>query len=431
MTEPEIRSRHAPPATGAAYPWIVVALGSLVFMTNYTDKTVMGVVAPRLVQAMGINNLQLGVIFSAFGLTYTLLQPLLSWLTDVLGPRALVGGMVGWYGLFTIGSGLGTGNLATLTLMRAMTGAGEAASMPAATSGVARWLPEHHRGLAQGIMHGATRIGAALTVPVTVASIYAFGLTGPFWVFGLATLAIAVMWIAIYRDPLAGSRKHSVQEGGRVWHAILRSRSLWALCLADFCYFYTLTIYITWLPTFLVQDRHFSLMKVGIYGFLPFLGGGLGGLVGGEVSDYFGTKTGNHRFWRRLVPTVGMVGSVALLLPAVYSTNQVATIALFTCSFFCLDATISVFWAIAMDVGGDYASTTAGWMNTWANVGGIISPLVFGALLQSSGNWSLPFLVASTLMLIGAALVWQIDPNDRIAPATQRPDTEERQNATG
>ncbi len=79
-----------------------------------------------------------------------------------------------------------------------------------------------------------------------------------------------------------------------------------------------------------------------------------------------------------------------------------------------------MFWAIAMDIGGEYASTTAGWMNTWANVGGIVSPLAFGWLVQASGSWTLPFLVASVLMLVGAALVWLIDPDTRLGPAVER-----------
>ena len=203
------------------------------------------------------------------------------------------------------------------------------------------------------------------------------------------------------------------------WTAVFRSRTMWALSLADFCYFYTLTIYLTWLPTFLVDERHFTMLKVGILGALPFVGGALGGLLGGWVSDALGKRTGNMRFWRRIVPFVGMVGSVALSLPAAFATDQTVTIVLFTASFFLLDATVSVFWAIAMDVGGEFASTCAGWMNTWANVGGIVSPLVFGALVQVTRSWTFPFIVASVLMLVGAALVWLIDPDERLVASAE------------
>jgi MFS family permease len=270
------------------------------------------------------------------------------------------------------------------------------------------------------VMHAATRVGAALTVPVSVAGIAAFGIPGPFYIFGFGTILIGLVWFAAYRTPSGTVSRNRLAQGRGVWLAIMRSRSMWALCVADFCYFYTLTIYLTWLPTFLIKDHHFTMLKVGIYGFLPFVGGIFGSVGSGILCDYLSVRTGNARLWRRVIPSVGMVCSVLLLLPAIYAHGQMLTIVLFFCSFFFLDATISVFWAIAMDMGGTYAATSAGWMNTWANVGGVISPIVFGALVQLTGSWTLPFLVASALMLVGAAAVWLIDPDMRLSDLIEK-----------
>lgn len=404
------------PRRTRVYPWIVVGMGAMVFMSNYTDKALMSVVAPHLVERLNISKIEMGWIFSAFAITYTLLQPLLAYLSDLLGARRSVGLMVLWYGAFTILSGVTALNIGQLAWMRAATGAGEAASMPAATGGVSPWVPAGKRALSQGLMHAATRLGAAITVPISVATIIAFGISGPFWVFGIATLVIGVVWLIVYRAPHTSStHSNKLVHGRKLWGAVLKSRSMWALCIADFCYFYTLTIYLTWLPTFLIKDHHFTMLKVGLYGFLPFIGGMIGSILGGIMCDHLCARTGNTRLWRRLIPSAGMIFSVLLLLPAVYAHSQFVTILLFSCSFFFLDATISVFWAIAMDMGGSYASTSAGWMNTWANVGGIISPIAFGALVQWSGSWTLPFLVASCLMIIGAGFVWLIDTDMRLS----------------
>jgi MFS family permease len=404
------------PQRTRVYPWIVVGMGAMVFMSNYTDKALMSVVAPHLVERLNISKIEMGWIFSAFAITYTLLQPLLAYLSDLLGARRSVGLMVLWYGAFTILSGVTALNIGQLAWMRAATGAGEAASMPAATGGVSPWIPTGKRALSQGLMHAATRLGAAITVPISVATIIAFGISGPFWVFGIATIVIGVVWLIVYRAPHTSStHNNKLVHGRKLWGAVLKSRSMWALCIADFCYFYTLTIYLTWLPTFLIKDHHFTMLKVGLYGFLPFIGGMIGSILGGIMCDHLCARTGNTRLWRRLIPSAGMICSVLLLLPAVYAHSQFVTILLFSCSFFFLDATISVFWAIAMDMGGSYASTSAGWMNTWANVGGIISPIAFGALVQWSGSWTLPFLVASCLMIIGAGFVWLIDTDMRLS----------------
>lgn len=418
---PRTESGAAPPLSianerASIYRWIVVGMGAMVFMSNYTDKTLMSVVAPHLMAQLSISKIAMGWIFSAFAITYTLLQPLLAYLSDIFGARRSVGLMVLWYGAFTILSGVTALNIGQLAWMRAATGAGEAASMPAATGGVSPWVPSGKQALSQGLMHSATRLGAAITVPLSVASIIAFGISGPFWVFGIATMAIGIIWLIVYRAPSTShGKKNQLIHGKKLWSAVLKSKSMWALCIADFCYFYTLTIYLTWLPTFLIKDHHFTMLKVGIYGFLPFIGGMMGSVLGGAMCDHLCARTGNKKLWRRLIPSVGMICSVLLLLPAVYAQSEFITILLFSCSFFFLDATISVFWAIAMDMGGSYASTSAGWMNTWANVGGIISPVAFGALVQWSGSWTLPFLVASSLMVIGGGVVWLIDTEMRLS----------------
>lgn len=407
---------------GRIYPWIVVGMGAMVFMSNYTDKTLMSVVAPHLMIDLNVSKIAMGWIFSAFALTYTLLQPLLAYLSDIFGAKRSVGLMVLWYGAFTILSGVMALNIGYLTWMRAATGAGEAASMPAATGGVSPWVPAGKRALSQGLMHAATRFGAAITVPLSVASIIAFGIAGPFFVFGIATVVIGLVWLIFYREPsINHTQKNELIHGKKLWSVVLKSRSMWALCIADFCYFYTLTIYLTWLPTFLIKDHHFTMLKVGIYGFLPFIGGMMGSVLGGAMCDRLCVHAGNKKLWRRLIPSVSMICSVLLLLPAVYAQNQFVTILLFSCSFFFLDATISIFWAIAMDMGGSYASTSAGWMNTWANVGGIISPIAFGALVQWSGSWALPFIVASGLMVIGAGFVWLIDTEMRLSDVINQP----------
>jgi MFS family permease len=397
--------------------WFVVGIGSLVFMSNYVDKAVVGVAGPTLLATTHITKIQLGLIFTVFGVAYTFAAPLLCSLADRNGPRRVVAALVTVYGVFTVITGFVTASFGALLAARVFTGVGESASMPAVTGGLRAWVPREARASVQGVLHAFTRVGAALTVPATIFLLTHYGMRAPFALFGAATLLVAGLWLALFRDTPDGTPRRPAPVG-EAWRAVLRSKTMWVLSLADFCYFYTVAIYLTWLPTFLVSERHFTLLNVGIYGALPFLGGAAGGLLGGWLCDTLGERSGRMALWRRIVPTVGMVGSVALSLPAAFATDQMRTIVLFTAAFFMLDATVSVFWAIAMDVGGTYASTSAGWMNSWANAGAIVSPLVFGALVQLAHSWTLPFIVASGLMLVGAALVWGIDPDERLdAPA--------------
>lgn len=396
--------------------WLFVLAGSLVYGTNYTDKVVFGAMGPELMKGFHFTKVEFGLLATIFGLSYTFFQVPVSCWTDVKGRRKGVGFITSFYGVFTIITGFAVSSFAALGIARALTGLGEAASMPSVTGALTPWVPISHRGTSQGLMHSTTRIASALTLPVAVITYLSFGITGPFITFGLFTIAVGIFWYVIYRDKGISicSIKDKRSDLAQVIKSGIRSKSLWALCLADFCYFYTLTVYIVWLPTYLVDARHFSLSKAGLLGAIPWIGGAVGGVLGGKVSDYFCAKTGNVKLWRRVIPSFCMLGTIPLLMGAVYVHGSLAMTLLFTASFFVLDGTIAIFWAMSMDMGGKYSGATAAWMNTWANVGGLVSPVVFGVLVQNFHSWIIPFGVAGAVMFVGAVLVWLIDPSSKL-----------------
>ena len=84
-----------------------------------------------------------------------------------------------------------------------------------------------------------------------------------------------------------------------------------------------------------------------------------------------------------------------------------------TASMFFLECTIGPSWAVPMDVCGEYSGTVSGMMNMDGNIGGAISPMVFGILAQYY-SWVAPFIVAAVLLLIGAA-VWAFWLNPEIS----------------
>lgn len=399
--------------------WLFVVAGALVYGTNYTDKVVFGAVGPKLISSFHFTKVEFGLLGTIFGLTYTFLQVPVSWWTDRKGRRRGVGLITAFYGIWTLVTGFVASSLAGLGIARAFTGAGESGSMPSVTGAVTPWVGTERRAVSQGVMHSTTRIASAITLPVAAATYVAFGIKGPFITFGLVTLAVAVFWAVTYRDrPVSGEKRRNWRQDLSVLGAQgMRSRSLWALCLADFCYFYVLTIYIVWLPTYLSQVHHFSLAKTGTLGTIPWIGGAVGGILWGKVSDSLCKRTGNVTLWRRVVPSACLVATVPLLMGAVYAKGSLATVLLFAGSFFVMDGTIAVFWAIAMDMGGRYSGSVAAWMNTWANIGGLLSPVVFGLLVHGLHSWVVPFAVGSALLLVAAGLVWLVDPKVRLDTA--------------
>jgi sugar phosphate permease len=195
------------------------------------------------------------------------------------------------------------------------------------------------------------------------------------------------------------------------WGTLLRSPNMWAIMCAYFTYVYCLYIFLTWLPSYLVEFRHFTLLKVGFLASLPLLAGVIGDTVGGLATDWLLKKTGSTKLARRSVAITGLLGCAAFIVPAALTDNAYTAVYCLTGAMFFLECTIGPAWAVPMDAGGKYSGTVSGMMNMAGNFGGAMSPLVFGILAQY-GNWEAPFVVAAALLVVGAG-VWAfwLDPD--------------------
>jgi sugar phosphate permease len=178
-------------------------------------------------------------------------------------------------------------------------------------------------------------------------------------------------------------------------------------------YNYNLWIFLSWLPTYLVDHRGFTLVKMGIFASLPLLAGVVGDTVGGLVSDKILDKTGNTKMARRSVAIVGMIGCAIFMLATAMAKDAYMSVACLTAAMFFLECIIGPAWAVPMDVGGPYSGTVSGMMNMAGNTGGALSPLVFGILVTYL-SWEAPFYVASGLLCVGAC-IWAFWLNPEIS----------------
>ena len=144
---------------------------------------------------------------------------------------------------------------------------------------------------------------------------------------------------------------------------------------------------------------------------LPLWAGVVGDTVGGLATDWLLAKTGNIKFARRVVAITGMLGCAVFIVPAALATEAYTAVYCLTAAMFFLECTIGPSWAVPMDMGGEVSGTVSGMMNMAGNIGGALSPIVFGVLVQF-GSWEAPFIVAASLLVIGAAIwgFW-LDPS--------------------
>jgi sugar phosphate permease len=429
------------PAHSSLHPsrgrWYVLLLISVMYLVTYLDRVNISTAAPQISKEFGFDKVTMGVIFSAFVWAYAIFQVPGGWLSDRFGARGVLTGVVTYWSIMTAATAAAFSGVSFIAV-RFLFGVGEAGAFPGATRAMQLWYPRRERGLVQGVTHSASRLGAAIAPPIVVLIMSAFGWRSVFYICGVVGLLWSVWWALTYRnlpedhalvnktelETIRGRAADGtinpppVQQETKVpWSHLVTSGNMWAIMLAYFTYVYCLWIFLSWLPSYLIEVRHFTLIKVGIYASLPLWAGVVGDTVGGLATDWLLRVTGSAKIGRRAVAITGLLGCAICIVPAALTADAYVAVACLTASMFFLEFTIGPSWSVPMDTGGKYSGTVSGMMNMAGNIGGALSPIVFGVLAQG-GNWQAPFIVAAALLVVGAA-VWAfwLDPDKQILAA--------------
>jgi ACS family glucarate transporter-like MFS transporter len=319
----------------------------------------------------------------------------------------------------------------------ALFGAGEAGAFPNLTRVLTTWLPVKERERAQATLWLATRVSGAFT-PLLVAFLMSrMGWRRTFEVCGLIGVIWAIAFYRWYRDsPAEHPRVNqaelamlpppadtAVAHGGVPWRVIFSSPAVWLLSIQYMCLAYGWWFYINWLPTYLRDARGTSLQMGALLAGLPLLLGGVGCLVSAALIPRISRRTGSVALGRRVVAVTGFVGASACIF--IFTAVNDPVRAMFVLGFagFFNDFVMPAAWAGTMDIGGRYAGTVSGAMNTMGSLAGASSVLVVGYLLAWTGNWTMTFYISAAIYLVGAICWLFLDshtPLERPAVAAAR-----------
>jgi sugar phosphate permease len=402
----------------------VLCLG---YFIAYIDRVNISVAGPTMRRELGLTPTELGFVFAAFAYPYAAMQIVGGWMSDRFGPRIVLALLSLLWATATILTGL-SWSVASLVAFRILIGIGEGGAFPAATRAFTCWLPVRERGFAQGITHSFARLGGAVTPPLVLAIVARYGWRESFILLGAASLVWTALWVASYtntpdehpwvssselEDIHAGSESTRAASGTTPWRQIVRR--MWLVTVVDFCYGWSLWVFLTWLPSYLSDARGFKPDQIALMTTLPLLCGVVGDTLGGVISDAIFRRTGKLRLARRTLLVVGLGGAFVFILPAIVTGNALGAVYLLAAAFFFLELTNAVLWTLPIDIAGQYAGTAGGIMNTGFGVAGMISPIVFGVLIERTGRYELPLFISAGLLLVGALCSLRIDPTLKVA----------------
>jgi MFS family permease len=401
----------------------VLALLILLFAITYIDRVCISVAGPRMQADLGIDPVAWGWVTAMFTLSYCLFEIPTGALGDRLGPRRVLTRVVIWWSAFTSLTGLAS-NYSLLLVTRFCFGAGEAGAFPNAAIVVSRWFPPAQRARISGVLLMASQIGGGIAPLLIVPIQMRYGWRAAFFLFGAVGVIWAVAWYAWFRDAPAempgvspAELRETVESPpapvhGFPWRVAVRSGSVLALMGMAFCYVYVYTFFQTWFHTFLVKGRGFSEGSL-VLSALPYAIAIGANLAGGAVSDAMVRRLG-ARWGRRSVGIVGL-GSAGLLTIAVLLTDrQIPTIVLLSLVYGAIAFQQSGVFGVCLDIGRKHAGSVVGLMNTSASLGGLVSSIAYGYIVDRFQSYDAPFVPMAAVLLIGTLLWFKVDASSQI-----------------
>jgi len=402
-------------------PGIVLLLLCAMYFLLFVNRTNLAIAGPLMQADLKLTNTQLGLAFSAFAYPYALFQLFGGMLGDKFGPRLTLGVATFVVSLATAWTGA-AGGLASLFLARLALGIGEGAAFPAATRAMSVWTPAGRWAFAQGITHTFSRLGNWATALIVAALIAFLSWRASFYLLAPVNLVWMAVWLWYFRDRPADhpamtredlSRLPVRAQGDgkrRVPWARLARRIMPVTCV-DFCYGWTLWLFQSWIPSFFVQNYGLDLNATALYSAGVLFAGVIGDMLGGIASDAILKRSGNLVKARRSVIIAGFIGGCVFMLPVVLIHNLTLAAICLSLAFFFAELIVAPIWAVPMDIAPRYAGTASGMMNFGFGLAGIVSPLFFGVMIDLTGTWTVPFLVSTALLLLGAILAFYLRPD--------------------
>jgi len=403
----------------------VTGLLILLFAITYIDRVCISVAGPRMQADLGIDPIGWGWVTAMFTLSYCLFEIPTGALGDRIGPRRVLTRVVLWWSAFTSLTGA-VSNYYLLLITRFCFGAGEAGAFPNASIVVSRWYPPSQRASMSGVLLMASQIGGAIAPLLVVPIQIRYGWRASFFVFGAVGVIWAAVWYAWFRDSPAEKPGVSPAEletikmiapahgHGFPWRIAFRSETVVAIAATAFCYVYVYTFFQTWFHTFLIKGRGFTEGSL-LLSALPYAVAACANLAGGATSDALVRRLG-PKWGRRSIGLAGLGCACLFTVAAMFTTHQLLPVVLLSLVYGAITFQQAGVFGVCLDIGGRHAGSMVGLMNTSAQVGGFVSSVAYGYIVERFQSYDAPFIPMAVVLFVGALFWLKIDASKELSP---------------
>jgi len=384
----------------------------------YIDRVNLSAVTPVLIRSYHYTPAAIGLLISIFNGAYTLaFLPAGPFVDRVRGRIGYQVGVTLW-SVSTILCGITTA-FTSLAIFRGLVGVGEAPLIPAGQLIISETVPRRSRAAAIGAFFAGNKVGLAVGIPFAAWAFHALGLAWVFYLTGILGILWLVWFSLSYRH--APPAPPQPARGGVTWATLLRSRQVWGIMLGQACYLFVYYLYASWLPEYLVRQRHFTVLHSGYFTVIPFGLGFLATIAGGWASDRLIASGLRVTLSRKLFACGGLVLVTVFTLLTSYATTTAVAVVSITVAVLSFSLATGAIQSMAVDISPKHVvSSIVSLQMFGGNVGGTLAGIIPGVLITRTGNFEAVMLLTAGIALAGcvfyALLAGNLD-REMTAPA--------------
>ncbi|WP_049720991.1 MFS transporter [Gilvimarinus polysaccharolyticus] len=383
---------------------------TLIFISvviNYMDRTNISVAASAISEDLELSRVQIGILFSAFAWTYSIMQIPGGMVVDIVRVRVLYPFILIAWSLATLVQGL-VSSLVAMVGCRMAIGVFEAPSYPANNKIVTQWFPPEERASAIAVYTSGQFIGLAFLMPVLAMIQEYFSWRGLFIISGLIGIVWAVIWYLLYREPDEATDSEDAPQIPDViqakvsWRNLgiaFSSRKLWGVYIGQFCLGGTLIFFLTWFPTYLEEDRGLTSLNSGFLASVPFIAAFFGVLLSGFFSDFLVRRGVSNEIARKTPIILGLFLSSTVIAANYVDSTFWVTVCL-SITFFG-NGLASINWVFVSLLSPKHmVGLVGGCFNFIGGLSAVTVPIAIGYLTEG-GDFRPALLLIGALAFIG------------------------------